>query len=135
MLKAAAKPPKIMESSSGPGLPVQRAADLPGISSLDITRLFPDIPAPIYSNSDDLSAVSAATQKALSGVDMEMIGPRDSVNLLCSEHGFSILEGEAYAQMLRTIKDVVEERTGCKVRLRFCVGGGMNEAREMIRVE
>lgn len=132
MLKAAAKPPKIMESTLGPGLPVQRAADLPGISSLDITRLFPDIPSPIYLNGDDLSAVSDATQKALSSVDMEMIGPQDSVNLLCSEHGFSILEGEAYAQMLRTIKDVVEKRTGCKVRLRFCVGGGMNEAREII---
>jgi hypothetical protein len=132
MLEAATKPPKIIESRFGPGLPDRRAADLPGISSLDIARLFPGIPSPIYSNGDDLSAVGNATRQALSGVDMEMIGPQDSVNLLCSEHGFSILEGEAYAQMLRTIKDVVEERTGCKVRLRFCVGASMDEAREII---
>jgi hypothetical protein len=132
MLKAAAKPPKIMESIFGPELSVQRAADLPGISSLDITRLFPDVPSAIYLSGDDLSAVREATQKALSSVDMGMIKPQDSVNLLCSEHGFSIVGGEPYAQMLRTIKGVVEERTGCKVRLRFCVGGGMSEAREII---
>ena len=132
MLEPAAKPPKMMGSMLGPGLPVQRAADLAGISSLDVTRLFPDIPSAIYLNGDDLSAVSDAARKALSGVHTGMIRPQDSVNLLCSEHGFSILEGEAYAQMLRTIKDVVEQRTGCKVRLRFCVGAAMSEAREII---
>jgi hypothetical protein len=132
MLKAAAKPPKIMESAFGPPLPAQRAADLQGISSLDVTRLFPDIPSKICMNGDDLTAVSDATRKTLAGVNMDMIKPDDSVNLLCSEHGFSILEGKAYAQMLKTIKDVVEERTGCKVRLRFCVGAAIGEAREMI---
>ena len=132
MLDRAVRPPNIMASVLGPELPAQRAADLPGIVSLEVRRLFPDIPREIYLQGDDLSAVRKAAEDALAGVDMGMIRPGDSVNLLCSEHGFSILGGEPYAEMLRTIKDVVEERTGCRLRLRFCVGGGMTEAREMI---
>ena len=132
MLNTAVQPPNIMASVLGPELPRQRAADLPGIVSLEVSRLFPDIPKEIYLRGDDLSAVRMATENALAGVDMSMIRPQDSVNLLCSEHGFGILGGEPYAEMLRTIKDVVEERTGCRLRLRFCVGGGMTEAREMI---
>ncbi len=133
MLKVAVNPPKIMESVLGPALPRQRAADLPGIVSLEMSHLFPDIPREIYLRGPDLSALRRSTEEALGRGDMKMIGPRDSVNLLCSEHGFSILGGEPYAEMLRTIKDVVRERTGSEnIRLRFCVGGGLIEAREMI---
>ena len=132
MLNTAVQPPNIMASVLGPELPRQRSADLPGIVSLEVSRLFPDIPKEIYLSGDDMSTIRMTTENALAGVDMSMIRPQDSVNLLCSEHGFGILGGEPYAEMLRTIKDVVEERTGCRLRLRFCVGGGMTEAREMI---
>ena len=133
MFEAAALPPKIMASVLGPPPPRMRAADLPEIVSLPVGRLFPDIPEDIYLRGDDLSAVRRAAEKALAGVDMGMIKPTDSVNLLCSEHGFSMLGGQPYAEMLRTIRDVVRERTGCEnIRLRFCVGSGLTEAREMI---
>jgi len=133
MFKAAATPPKIVGSILGPELPLQRTADVPGIVALEVKNLFPEIPEKIYLPGDDLTAIRQATEEALAGVDMGMIKPDDKVNLLCSEHGFSILEGEPYAEMLKTIKDVVEARTGCRnLRLRFCVGGGMIEAREMI---
>ena len=133
MLNAAIQPPEIMPSILGPEVPLQRVADLPEISSLDVRELFPDIPREIYLEGSDLSSVWRATEEALAGVDMEMIKPGDTVNLLCSEHGFSILGGEPYVEMLRTIKDTVQGRTGCNnIRLRFCTGGGLTEAREMI---
>jgi len=44
-----------------------------------------------------------------------------------------MLEGQPYAEMLRTIKDVVEEKTGCgHIRLRFAVGGSKSDAKEMV---
>jgi len=132
MLAAAVEPPKIMESVLGPELPPIRAADLPGLCSLEVRELFPDVPRAVYLRGSDLSAVREATENALARVDLGLMRPQDSVNLLCSEHGFSILGGEPYAEMLRTVKDVVEGRTGCRVGLRFCVGGGLAEAREMI---
>jgi len=133
MQQAAAAPPKIMSSVSGPELPPRRVADLSGIVSLKVRHLFPEIPREIYLRGDDLSTVRQAAERTLAGVDMSMIKPEDSINLLCSEHGFSILEGGPYAEMLRTIKDVVQERTGCRnIRLRFCVGATKSEAREMV---
>jgi hypothetical protein len=133
MFEAANVPPEIMASVLGPPLPRIRAADLPGIVSLQVGRLFPDIPEDIYLRGDDLSNLRRAAENSLASVDMSMIQPGDSVNLLCSEHGFSILGGEPYAEMLRSIKDVVQDRTGCEnIRLRFCVGSGLTEAREMI---
>jgi len=133
MHQAAATPPRIMPSVSGPELPPCRVADLPGITSLEIRRLFPEVPEQIYLKGEDFSAIRRATENALKDVDMSMIRPHDSVNLLCSEHGFSILEGGPYKEMLRTIKDVVQARTGCEnIRLRFSVGSAKSEAREMI---
>jgi len=133
MLGVANIPPKIMPSKLGPRLPRIRTADLTGIVSIELARLFPDIPKEIYLRGDDLSAVRRAAENSLAEVDMSMIKPGDSVNLLCSEHGFSILEGWAYAEMLRTIHDVVREKTECQnIRLRFAAGGGLTEAREII---
>jgi len=133
MLKEAVSPPTIMRSVYGPE-PRQRAAQLPGIVSLGVKELFPDIAEEIYLQGNDLSAVRKGTEDALAGVNMGMIKPQDTVNLLCSEHGFLILGGEPYAEMLRTIKDVVEERTGCKnIRLRVAAGGGLKESKELIQ--
>ncbi|MBU2547250.1 MAG: hypothetical protein KKB20_02465 [Proteobacteria bacterium] len=133
MRQAALVPPQIMAFPEEPELPPRRVADLPGIVSLGMDELFPDVPREIYLRGDDLSAVRRAADRTLAGVDLSMIRPDDTINLLCSEHGFSILEGGAYAEMLRTIKDVVEARTGCRnMRLRFCVGGAKWEAREIV---
>ena len=132
MVKEAVSPPKIMKSVHSPE-PSQRVADLPGFVSLELRELFPDIAEEIYLRGNDLSVVRKATEDALAGVNMDMIQTKDTVNILCSEHGFNILEGEPYAEMLRTIKDVVQERTGCKIiRLRVGVGFGSQEATEII---
>jgi len=62
-----------------------------------------------------------------------MIKPEHTVNLLCSEHGFALMGGEPYAEMVKTIKDVVIERTGCKkMRLRYAGGEGISESKHMI---
>ncbi len=45
---------------------------------------------------------------------MDMIKPGNRVHLLASEHGFSILGGWPYREMLGAIRDVIEERTGCE---------------------
>ncbi len=133
MLEQAVAPPEIMASVLGPELPSTRAADLDSIVSVKMKDLFPDIPESIYVQGEDVSPLSRHTVKALEDVDMSMIKPGDSVNLLCSEHGFSILEGKPYTEMLKTIREEVIERTGCEnIRLRLCVGSGMVEAREMI---
>jgi len=134
MLKEAVSPPTIMKSVYGPEPRRQRAADLPGLVSLGVRELFPDIAQEVYLQGNDLSVIRKATEDAVATVDVGMIRNQDTVNILCSEHGFLILGGEPYAEMLRTIKDVVQERTGCKnIRLRVAAGGGLKEAKELIQ--
>ncbi len=133
MLKEVASPPKIMHSVYGPPLPDQRAAELPSLVSLEVGNLFPDITPAIYLQEDDLSIIRSAAEEALTGVDMNMISADDTVNVLCSEHGFGVLGGWAYAEMIKTIKDVVKTRTGCEnIRLRVTVGFGYKEAPEIL---
>ena len=113
--------------------PRKRAASLPEIVSLKVRELFPEIPKEIYLQYKDISAIREATQNALAKVNMDMIRPEDSVNILCTQHGFVILGGEPYAEMIRTIKDVVQERTGCKdIRLRVATGLRWREPNEII---
>jgi hypothetical protein len=113
----------------GPEIPAQRAADLDGIVSVSVRSLFGDIPQEIYSRGQDVSIIRKATMEALAGVDMSMIKPDDTVNLLCSEHGFAIMGGDPYAEMVKTIKDIVEEQTGCdNIRLRYAGGEGIRES-------
>lgn len=132
MQKEAVLPPNIMRSVYGPELRL-RAAHSPGMTSLVVKELFPDIPKEIYLQGNDLSVIRKATEWALAKVNMSMIRNRDTVNILCSEHGFLILGGAPYAEMLKTIKDVVQERTGCNnIRLRVGVGMGLKEANEII---
>lgn len=132
MTREAAPPPNIWRSIYGPE-PRSRAAELPGIVSVRIGDLFPDIPEEIYSLGDEISIIREATRAALSKVYMNMIRPQDSVNILCSEHGFNILDGEPYAEMLRVIREVVQERTGCKrIRLRVAAGIRQKEGPEII---
>jgi hypothetical protein len=128
------EPPVVMPSVYGPKkLPSQRASDIAGLVSLKVRELFPDIPEAIYQGGKDTSAIDIATREVLAGINMDMIKPGDSVNILCSEHGFGILGGFAYAQMLKTLRDVVEERTGNdNLRLVVIAWLGFKESEEII---
>lgn len=106
--------------------PTIRAFRLPEIKSLPISDLLPDLPSPVYVYGTDLSVIRKTVRKSLENVDMSMIRPGQTVNILCSEHGFNIMGGKAYAEMLKTIRDVVMERTGCtRIRLRSAGGSVM----------
>ncbi len=100
---------------------------------MGVRDLFPDIIPEIYRPGDDLATIRNLTQKALAGVDMGMIRKQDTVNIVTCEHGFSIMGGRPYAEMVRTINDVVQQRTGCRnVRLRVGAWNGFREADEVI---
>ncbi|MGI9164619.1 MAG: hypothetical protein ACR2JI_17110, partial [Mycobacterium sp.] len=100
---------------------------------MKVRDLFPAIEQAIYSYDTDASVIRAHTEAALAPVDMSMIKAGDTVNVLCSEHGFGILGGDAYAEMLTTIKDEVQRRTGCiNVRLVVMAWLGAKEAPEII---
>jgi len=132
MLKKAS-PSFIRKSVYGPE-PGQRAAELPGIVALELRTLFPDIPREIYLEGGDLSVIRKATQAALKKVNMEMIRPKDKVNILSSQYGFQIMGGDVYTEMIKTIKEVVEKRTGCRnIRLRVATGFRIREPNEIIR--
>jgi len=108
----------------------KRAYQLPGIVFVKMRDLFPDMSDVIWPP-ENAKGLEEATRKALEGVNMDMIQPGDSVNVLASHHGWTLLGGEPYTAMLRAIKDVVEERTGCKdIRLRAGVGLRFRETEE-----
>ena len=65
---------------------------------------------------------------------MTKIKKGDSVNILASHHGFTLLGGTPYAEMLKVTRDVIEERTGTKdIRLRAGVGLRFRETEEYIK--
>jgi len=131
MREQAARPPEIMKSAHGPE-PRPRAADLPEMMPVRVTDLFPDITGG-YLQGEGIAEIRRAAERALESVDMSMIRPDDTVNILSSEHGFYLLEGRHYCEMLKIIKDVVEEKTGCKnIRLRVAGGMGTKESEEVI---
>jgi hypothetical protein len=111
-----------------------RGSELPDMTSVQLTDLFPDLPQVIYPGPQGITTVRKATTEALADVDMSMIQAKDSVNILASHHGFTLLGGEAYAEMLRTIRDVVHQRTGAtNIRLRAGVGLRFRETEEYIQ--
>jgi hypothetical protein len=113
---------------------MKRACELPDMVSVRVRDLFPSIPRPIFPSERGLIAVREATGKALEKVDISMIKPGDSVNVLGAHHGFTILGGGPYAEMLRAVKDVMEQKTGTnQIRLRVGVGLRFGEADEYIR--
>jgi hypothetical protein len=125
-------PSFVRRSIYGPS-PGRRAATLPGMVGLQIEELFPDVPKAIHVEGGDLAVIRDATRRALEGVPMDMIRPGHKVNILSSQYGFTIMGGHAYAEMLKTIKDVVRERTGCDdIRLRVCTGFRIREPDEII---
>ncbi len=99
------QPPSLFKGISGidPKLVKKRAYELPDIVSVKINDLFPDVPEAIYPKGG-VAVIRKATEKALNKVDMSMIKPEHSVNILGAHHGFTLMGGEAYAEMLKTIR-------------------------------
>jgi hypothetical protein len=117
-----------------PSFVKKRVSELPGMTSVTLRELFPDLPPVIYPGDEGIVAVRRRTEEALKSVDMSRIKPEHTVNICSSHHGFTLLGGEPYAEMLRTIRDVIEERTGCRnIRLRAGVGLRFRETEEYIR--
>ncbi len=132
MLKKAS-PSVIRDSRYGPSAG-KRVADLPGIVGLEVAALFPDIPKAIYVEGGDVSVIRKAAEKALKNVNMNMIRPEHTVNILTSQYGFMIMGGEAYTEMVKTIKEMVEQKTGCtNIRLRVATGFRIREPEEIIK--
>ncbi|HHW45144.1 MAG TPA: hypothetical protein GXX25_15325 [Desulfotomaculum sp.] len=127
-------PPRRSQYGVAPELVRKRAAELPDMVSVVVRDLFPDAAPVIYPGENGLEMIREATRKQMEKVDLSMIKPGDSVNVLGSHHGFTLLGGAPYAEMLRTIRDVVRERTGCTdIRLRVGVGLRFRESEEYIK--
>lgn len=126
--------PRVSQYGIDPSLVKRRVAELPGMTSVSLKELFPDLPEVIFPSKDGVAAIRKATEVSLAKIDMSKIKPEHSVNILASHHGFTLMGGEPYAEMLRTIRDVVESRTGCKdIRLRAGVGLRFRETEEYIK--
>jgi hypothetical protein len=127
-------PPKQSRYGPDPSHIKTRACDLENIVSIRVRELFPDIPENIYPSERGIKNVREATVTALENVDMSMIQPENSVNILGSHHGFLLAGGEPYAEMLKAIRDVVADKTGSEnIRLRAGVGLRFRESDEYIR--
>lgn len=114
----------------------KRASELPDIVSVRIKDLFPDFPDSIYdpNKPETLEAVREATWNSLEKVNISMIKPGEKVNILGSHHGFTILGGAPYAEMIKTIKDFLEEKIkDIELRLKVGVGLRFREADEHIK--
>lgn len=127
--------PKPSQYGIDPSLVKTRASELPGMVSVMLKDLFPDLPDTIFpAEGNAIESVRQAARESLYKVDMSMIKPEHSVNILASHHGFTLFGGEPYAELLKVIKDVVEERTGSKnVRLRVGPGMRFREPDEYIK--
>lgn len=113
--------------------PRKRAAAHPGFVSVSVGQLFPEMAENIFCYGEDYAAIRESTRETLANVNMDMIKPEHRVHLLASEHGFSILGGWPYREMLGAIKDVIKERTGCE-NIYLGVGAyrGFKESEEMV---
>jgi len=131
-LAPAQLPPAFMPSDYGPALRPHVAA-LPGMTSVSVGDLFPSLGPAITDGAPvDLDAIRHATRAALADVDMSKLTADDSVNILASEHGFGLMGGWPYAEMVKTIREVVLERTPCRrVHLRLAIYRGFKEADEV----
>lgn len=132
MYRPAIQPRPLMESVyQSP--PHKRAATHPGFVSLPVGSLFPEMSEAIYCYGEDYSAIRRSTLQTLENTDMDMIKPGHRVNLLASEHGFSILGGLPYREMLGAIRDAVRERTGCEdIHLGVAAYRGFRETEEVV---
>ncbi len=118
-----------------PKLLKMRAADLPGMTSVRASDLFPIRQQPVVAPTPEAmrAEIRRRTLATLEKIDLSRVRPGDSVNILTSHHGYSIYGGHAYAEMVRTLRDEVERRTGATdIRLRAGVGLRFRETEEYI---
>ncbi|MDK2823534.1 MAG: hypothetical protein PWQ67_938 [Clostridia bacterium] len=126
--------PRVSQYGVAPEFVTKRMAEYPEMTSVMLKDLFADTPEVIYPSEKGLDAVREAAEKALANVDMSMIKPGDSVNVCASHHGFTLLGGEPYALLLKTVRDIIAERTGTdNIRLRAGVGLRFRETEEYIK--
>jgi hypothetical protein len=126
--------PRASQYGIAPELVTKRMAEYPEMTSLLVKDLFADTPAVLYPGEGGIGAVRQAAEGALAKVDMSMIKPGQSVNVLASHHGFTLLGGEPYAELLRAVRDVIANRTGTQdIRLRAGVGLRFRETEEYIK--
>lgn len=112
----------------------KRMYQLPDIVSLTLEELFPDMPSVVFPSTEGIQTVRRAAKQALAGVNLSFIQPNHSVNICASHHGFTILGGEPYAELLRAVREEIAERTGCEnIRLRAGVGLRFRETEEYIK--
>lgn len=112
------------------------AADLPGMVGVKARDLFPDIPEAIPMESQTVirAKIRELTKQTFDKVDLSKIQAGDSVNILVSHHGFSIYGGEAYAEMVRTLRDEIERRCNTSdITLLAGVGLRFNETKEYLK--
>ncbi|MBU4275829.1 MAG: hypothetical protein KKC30_03705 [Proteobacteria bacterium] len=128
-------PTRVSQYGVDPKYVVKRGAELKNIVGVPLTDLVTGLPPVIFpGGSNDVTVIRKETEAALAKVDMSKITAGSTVNILASHHGFTFYGGQPYAEMLRTIKDVVEQRTGCKeVRLRAGLGMRFRETEEYIK--
>jgi len=108
-----------------------RAVSLPDIVSVLVDKLFPELPK---STDYDLNKIRESTKEALNRIDLEIIKPGQSVNVLASSHGFTIFGGKEYVEMLKTIHDELKRRCNPKrISLKAGVGLRMRETQEAIK--
>lgn len=126
--------PRASQYGIAPELVKKRMAEYPEMTSLLIKDLFADTPDVIYPGDGGMATIRKHAEAALAKVDMSMIKPGQSVNVLASHHGFTLLGGEPYAELLRVVRDVIAERTGATdIRLRAGVGLRFRETEEYIK--
>jgi len=136
MYRGPFEPLPLTNSIYGVGTDVpMRGRDLPGMGGILNEDLFPDRHSPvIFPGEGGIKAIREHTEASLENVDMSMIKPNDSINILASHHSFVLMGGEPYAELIRTVKDVVQKRTGVK-DIRFLAGVGLRfrESEEYIK--
>ena len=126
--------PRASQYGIAPELVRNRFAEYPEMTSLTVKELFPDSPDVIYPGEEGIAGVRSAAEKALEKIDMSMIKPGQSVNVLASHHGFTLLGGEPYAELLRVVRDMIFAKTGVQdIRLRAGVGLRFRETEEYIK--
>ena len=116
MNTCALKPAELRASyyNVDPGDVKMRAVDLPGMTSVKASDLFPIDQKPVAAATPEAmrAEIRRRTVETLARVNLDKVRPGDSVNILTSHHGYSIYGGHAYAEMVRSIRDEVQRRTG-----------------------
>lgn len=126
--------PRVSQYGVDPKYVTRRGAQLEGMTSILLQELIPDLPEVIYPRVSGKKTIREKTEAALAGMDFSRFKPGHTVNILASHHGFTFLGGKPYAEMLRTIKDIILRETKAKeVRLRAGLGMRFRETEEYIR--